>query len=119
MMKLAAILSACVYTAVIDTHLDSAEANDGDLEGLISQLENEEIEVIRSQSGDYFKLEKGQHFYENKEKKERILIYQSGQFLKPGLFFKNLCTDIYFLRYLSQQMDDWWRRVRLGKRFLR
>ena len=71
MMKLAAILSACVYTAVIETHLND-EYIDGDLEGLISQLENEEIEVIRSQKGDYFKLDKGQHFYENKEKKEKI-----------------------------------------------
>ena len=72
MMKLAAILSACVYTAVIETNIDAND--DGDLEGLISQLENEEIEVIRSQKGDYFKLEKGQHFYENKEKKEMIFI---------------------------------------------
>ena len=76
MMKLAAILSACVYTAtVIETKIDANnDGIDGDLEGLISQLENEEIEVIRSQKGDYFKLEKGQHFYENKEKKEKILI---------------------------------------------
>ena len=72
MMKLAAILSACVYTAVIETNIDAND--DGDLEGLISQLENEEIEVIRSQKGDYFKLEKGQHFYENKEKKEKVFI---------------------------------------------
>jgi len=76
MMKLAAILSTCVYTAtVIETKIDANnDGIDGDLEGLISQLENEEIEVIRSQKGDYFKLEKGQHFYENKEKKEKILI---------------------------------------------
>jgi len=76
MMKLAAILSACVYTAtVIETKIDANnDGIDGDLEGLISQLENEEIEVIRSQKGDYFKLEKGQHFYENKDKKEKILI---------------------------------------------
>ena len=74
MMKLAAILSACVYTAtVIETKIDANnDGIDGDLEGLISQLENEEIEVIRSQKGDYFKLEKGQHFYENKDKKEKI-----------------------------------------------
>ena len=75
MMKLAAILSACVCTSVIETNIDANDGNDGDLEGLISQLENEEIEVIRSQKGDYFKLEKGQHFYENKEKKEKISIY--------------------------------------------
>ena len=76
MMRLAAILSACVYTAtVIEIKIDANnDGIDGDLEGLISQLENEEIEVIRSQKGDYFKLEKGQHFYENKEKKEKILI---------------------------------------------
>ena len=75
-MRLAAILSACVYTAtVIEIKIDANnDGIDGDLEGLISQLENEEIEVIRSQKGDYFKLEKGQHFYENKEKKEKILI---------------------------------------------
>ena len=77
MMKLAAILSTCVYTAtVIETKIDANnDGIDGDLEGLISQLENEEIEVIRCQKGDYFKLEKGQHFYENKEKKEKILIF--------------------------------------------
>ena len=76
MMRLAAILSACVYTAtVIEIKIDANnDGIDGDLEGLISQLENEEIEVIRNQKGDYFKLEKGQHFYENKEKKEKILI---------------------------------------------
>ena len=75
MMKLAAILSVCVCTSVIETNIDANDGYDGDLEGLISQLENEEIEVIRSQKGDYFKLEKGQHFYENKEKKEKISIY--------------------------------------------